>query len=105
MDQFFKTMGTIKYAFIPIDPSSRIDELKAERLIASSYIFVATLTKNFLSHKDTVWCLECVSLYGNTKCVLFHDIETCFFPGESEQPPSVRHLFFDKSVTFVQGIY
>jgi len=64
---------------------------------------VAVLSKDFLKQKSSVYVMEC-ALKHKKRIVLVHDQATCFFPGEAEQPQSLKdaHVFHDKAITYMK---
>jgi hypothetical protein len=50
-----------------------------------------------------VFAMECTLLYKNVRVILVHDVESCFFPGEDQQPENVRSLFQEKAITYLAG--
>ena len=61
------------------------------------------LSKDSLFRPGMVFAMECTLLYKNVRVILVHDVESCFFPGEDQQPENVRSLFQEKAITHLAG--
>ena len=65
----------------------------------------AVITKDCFTDAEFVAAIEKAFNNNNTRIFLLHDTADCYFPGEKEQPQSLKGLFDYIALPLIDGYY